>query len=378
VSGRVRVALVGPYPAQPGRFSSGVESSFAALLAGLEPLDGLEIDVLTFTRGAAARQTPDGGGVRVHRLVAPQRLNNVTFYRAARRALARALDELQPDVVHAQNALAYGYVSLKAARHIPVVVTVHGIVREERKLLTDVRDRLQVSVAGVAVERYCIRHASYLIQSTSYPEEYFGREISGRIFDVGNAIPDSLFALQPTPEQGRVLFAGAVAPRKRVHDAVEAIARVPGASLRIAGGTPDRAYAAALAERVRALGLENRVELLGPLPAERMIAEYQRASLVVLPSAQETSPLVIGEAMAAAVPVVATPAGGIRHLVEDGHTGFVGDLGDTESLAQRIAQLLGDERLRSSFASAARLRAERFRPAAVAARVLAVYEEATH
>jgi glycosyltransferase involved in cell wall biosynthesis len=373
----VRVALVGPYPAQPGRFSSGVESSFAALLAGLASLDGLEIDVLTFTRGGAAPQTPDGGGVRVHRLAVPQRLNNVTFYRGARRALARALDELRPDVVHAQNALAYGYVSLKAARHIPVVVTVHGIVREERKLLTNVRSRLQVSVAGVAVERYCIRHASYLIQSTSYPEEYFGPEISGRIFDVGNAVPDSLFELQPTPEPGRVLFAGAVAPRKRTHDVVEAVARVPAASLRIAGGTPDRAYAAALVERVRALGLEDRVELLGPLPAERMAAEYQRASVVVLPSAQETSPLVIGEAMAAAVPVVATPAGGVRHLVEDGRTGFVVGLGDIESLAQRIAQLLGDEGLRSSFASAARARAERFRPAAVAARVRAVYEEAT-
>jgi glycosyltransferase involved in cell wall biosynthesis len=301
----------------------------------------------------------------------------VTFYRGARRALARALDELRPDVVHAQNALAYGYVSLKAARHIPVVVTVHGIVREERKLLTDVRSRLQVSVAGVAVERYCIRHASYLIQPTSYPEEYFGPEISGRIFDVGNAVPDSLFALQPTPEPGRVLFAGAVAPRKRIHDVVEAVARVPAASLRIAGGTPDRAYAAALVERVRALGLEDRVELLGPLPAERIAAEYQRASVVVLPSAQETSPMVIGEAMAAAVPVVATPAGGVRHLVEDGRTGFVVGLGDIESLTQRIAQLLGDEELRSSFASAARSRAERFRPAAVAARVRAVYEEAT-
>jgi glycosyltransferase involved in cell wall biosynthesis len=372
----MRVALVGPYPAEPGRFSSGVESSFAALLTGLASIEDLELDVLTFTPGAAVPRAPDGKRIHVHRLATPRRFNNLTFYRRSRRTLARALNELRPDIVHAQNALAYGYVSLRAAQHIPVVVTVHGIVREERKVLADLRSRLQVSLAGVAVERYCIRHARYLIQSTSYPEEYFGGEINGRIFDVGNAVPDSLFALRPTPEHGRVLFAGALVPRKRAHDLVEAIARVPGATLRIAGGTPNRTYAAGLAERVRALGLEDRVELLGPLPADRMLTEYQRASVLVLPSAQETSPLVIGEAMAAGVPVVATPAGGVRHLVEDGHTGFIVDLGDTESLAQRIAQLLGDERLRSSFASSARARAERFRPAAVAARVRAVYEEA--
>jgi glycosyltransferase involved in cell wall biosynthesis len=372
----VRVALVGPYPAEPGCFSSGVESSFATLLAGLASLDDVELDVLTFTRGGDPAQVSDASGVRVHRLSAPQRLNNLTLYRSSRHALARALDELRPEIVHAQNTLRDGYVCLRAARQVPVVVTVHGIVREERKLQTGPRRRFQVSLAGVAVERYCIRHARYLVQSTPYPAEYFGREIGGRIFDVGNAVPDSLFALEPAPEQGRVLFAGAVIHRKRVHDVVEAIARVPGASLRIAGRTRDRRYASALAERVRALGLEDRVSLLGALPAERLMEEYRHASVLVLPSAQETSPLVIAEAMAAGVPVVATRVGGVAYLVDDGRTGFVVEVGDVGALAQRIAALIGDDDTRRAFSSAARSCAQRFRPAAVAARVHAVYQRA--
>jgi len=371
----VRVVLVGPYPAEPGRFSSGVESSFATLLAGLASLEDLELDVLTFTRGGESLFT-DTNGVRVHRLATPQRFNNLTFYRESRRLVAHVLDKLRPEVVHPQNTLAYGYVCLRAARQVPVVVTVHGIVREERKLLTGRRDRLQVSLAGVAVERYCIRHARYLVQSTPYPKEYFGREIRGRIFDVGNAAPDSLFALEPAPEQGRVLFAGAVGPRKRVHDVVDAVARIPGASLRIAGGMRDRSYAAALVARIRALELEDRVELLGSLTAERMLAEYQQASVLVLPSAQETSPLVIAEAMAAGVPVVATRVGGVPHLIEEGRTGFLVEVGDTDALAQRLGELLRDERSRRAFALAARSRAQQFRPTAVAGRVRAVYEEA--
>jgi glycosyltransferase involved in cell wall biosynthesis len=107
-----------------------------------------------------------------------------------------------------------------------------------------------------------------------------------------------------------------------------------------------------------------------------MLDEYRRAAVFVLPSAQETSPMVIAEAMAAGVPVVATRVGGVPYLVEDGRTGFFVEVGDIDGLAQRVGDLLGDERTRRSFAAAARSRAEQFRTAAVAARVRTVYEEA--
>jgi glycosyltransferase involved in cell wall biosynthesis len=369
----VRVALVGRYPA-PGRATGGVESSFVNLVAGLASLGNLELDVLTFAPdGASALHTK---GIRVHRLEARQRFNNLTFYSASRHALGPTLERLRPDVVHAQNAVGYGYVCLKAARHVPVVVSVHGIVRETRKHLTSWRERLEVSLAGAALERYCIRRAPYLLQPTTYPEEYFGREIGGRVVEVGNAVGDEFFALEPEPKPGRVLYAGAIVPAKRVHDLVAAVARLPDASLRIAGESTDPRYAAKLTDSVLSLGLEERVKLLGALSRQRLLEEYRRASVLVLPSAQETSPMAIAEAMAAGIPVVATRVGGVPHLVEEGHTGFLVDVGDTRLLAQRVAQLLGDAQLHDSFASAARSRAERFRAAAVAARVRAVYEEA--
>jgi glycosyltransferase involved in cell wall biosynthesis len=371
----VRVALVGPYSSS-GRATGGVEASFQNLLTGLASFEDLELDVLTFAPAAVSERGDGANGVRVHRLAAPKRFNNVTFYRGSRRALARAVEELRPEVVHAQDALGHGYVCLKTVRRAPVVVSVHGIVRETQGLLTRPRDRLQVALAGVAVERYCVRHAEYLLQPTRYPEEYFGREIGGTVFDVGNAVADTLFELEPTPEPGRVLYAGGITAGKRVLDLVEAIARIPDASLRLAGGIPDPAYAATVSERIREAGLEGRVSLLGQLDASRMLGEYSRAALLVLPSAQETSPMVIAEAMAAGVPVVATRVGGVPHLVEEGRTGFLVEVGDLEALAQRVGELLDDEQMRNSFAAAARARADGFRPAAVAARVRTVYEEA--
>jgi glycosyltransferase involved in cell wall biosynthesis len=371
----VRVALVGPYTS-PGRPKGGVEASFQNLLAGLASFGDLELDVLTFAEAPAHEQEVQANGFRLHRLAAPRRFNNLTLYRGARQLLSRALEELQPQVVHGQDALRHGYVCLKTVRNAPVVVSVHGISRETRNLLASRKDRLQANVAGVALERYCVRHAEYLLQPTRYPQEYFGREIRGRIVDVGNAVAGALFEIEPAPEPRRVLYAGAIIRGKRVLDLVEAVARVPEASLRLVGRTPDSAYAAAVAARISRPDLAGRVELLGRFDARGLLDEYRRAALLVLPSAQETSPMVIVEAMASGVPVVATRVGGVPHLVEEGRTGYLVDVGDIDGLAQAVARLIGDERARRSFGTAARSSAEQFRAQTVAARVRAVYEEA--
>jgi len=84
--------------------------------------------------------------------------------------------------------------------------------------------------------------------------------------------------------------------------------------------------------------------------------------------------MVVAEAMAAAVPVVATQVGGVPHLVDDGRTGLLVDVGDVPTLARRISELLSDETRRRDFSRAARSRAEdRFRAVTVAARVRDVY-----
>jgi glycosyltransferase involved in cell wall biosynthesis len=358
----MRIVLVGPYPADPGRVAGGVESAFVNLVDGLASFGDLELAVVTFDRGADRSRRVDGPPARVEYLAARERLVNLTLYRGDRQLLRQALDELAPDVVHAQDTLGYGYVSLRVARREPVVVSIHGIVRETRKLVQRPRDRLQVTVAGVWLERYCVRNAKYLVQPTRYPEEYFDGELRGRIVDVGNAVSDAFFAVEPAPVRGRVLFVGGVTDGKRVLDLVEAIARVrvaaPDVTLRVAG-PPSEPYAQRVAERIAELGLGD------------------CASVFVLPSAQETSPMVIAEAMAAGVPVVATRVGGVPYLVDHGATGLLVDVGDLDALADRIAALVGDDDLRRAFGRTARSRAsERYRPVEVAARVRAVYEEA--
>lgn len=376
----MRVALVGPFPADPGFVTGGVEASFVNLVQGLGAFDDLDLHVVTFTPKTQPARDVSFPGACVHYVPAPTRLNNLTLYRAQRRLLRKTLDDVRPDVVHAQDALGYGYVCLRAARGEPVVVSIHGILRETRKSVTRPRDRLQVTLAGVPVEAYCVRRARYLLQPTTYPQDYFDGEIRGRIVEVGNGVQDAFFALDPQPEHGRVLYAGAVSELKRVLDLIEAFARVrlaaPDAVLRIAGAA-DEDYARRVQERVAAHGLQDAVSLLGRLRTQELLEEYRRAAVFVLASAQETSPMVIAESMAAAVPVVATRVGGVPHLVEDGRTGLLVAAGAVEGLADRISELLADEPRRASLGFAARESArQRFAVAKVAARVREVYREA--
>jgi glycosyltransferase involved in cell wall biosynthesis len=375
----LRLALVGPYPLDPTRVEGGVEAAFHSLVEGLKALGGLEIHVATLTSDVDRASRIERDGVVIHRLPSPSRLKTLSFHLRDRLTVRRFLDELGPDVVHAQQATDYGYVCLKSGKSYPVVVSIHGIVREEQKYLRDPKQRLRAVVASLLFERYCIGHARFLTQPTRYPERIFGPLVRGKIYDTGNAVASRYFDVRPAPETNRMLYSGIISPRKRLLDLVSALVDVkktnPDFSLRIAGPA-DPSYRAVVERRLGEYGLTRNAVFLGALSPDQMAVEYERAAFIVLPSGQETSPMVIAEAMAAGVPAVATDVGGMAELVEPNATGFLVRVGDTKALADSIRALLGDEGLRSRMSAQAQLRAERFRPRVVAEKVVAIYAEA--
>lgn len=373
--------MFGPYPSDPTHFGGGVETSFFNLVQGLSSLDDVEPHVVTLARGLRTERRTADESAPVTYLPSGARFNNLTLYRNDRKLLADAYRRLRPDIVHAQDAVAYGYVALKAVKGSPVFVSVHGVVREELKHLRHPLDRIRTSVFRIPIQRYCIRHAPYLLQPSRYPEEYFHADIRGRIVVVGNPIADLFFTEEGARHTGRIFYAGGVSVGKRIVDLIEALALVrretPAAHVRIAGHLGDVNYVAEVRARIKSLGLEDAVVLLGSLSPAALVDEYRSAALFVLPSGQENSPMVVGEAMAGGLPVVATDVGGVASLVDDGVTGLLVGVGDVEQLARKISRLLEGDDERAAFGVAARAVADaRFRPVQVAMRVRDVYREA--
>ena len=96
-----------------------------------------------------------------------------------------------------------------------------------------------------------------------------------------------------------------------------------------------------------------------------------------LPSLTEGLPLAILEAMATALPIVTTAAGGIHNVIEEGVSGFVVPVGDDEAMRQRLAELIGDRERARSLGAAGRARAlERYSADHMAHQYVELYREA--
>ncbi len=132
-------------------------------------------------------------------------------------------------------------------------------------------------------------------------------------------------------------YVGQLAEHKGVDVLLRAIALGAEARLVLVGAGPDGERLRGLA---RELGIAGRVDLVGRVDHRRIAEVYRRFDAVAVPSLwAENSPLVIAEAMASGLPVIASDLGGSGELVADGETGYLVPPGDPRALAERIERL---------------------------------------
>jgi glycosyltransferase involved in cell wall biosynthesis len=147
----------------------------------------------------------------------------------------------------------------------------------------------------------------------------------------------------------RVGFIGRLDPVKRIPDLLAAVAKLPAVSLDLWG---EGSYRPVVEATIARLGLADRVKLHGAIASPH--EALQQMDVLVLPSEAEGFGLVLIEAMAAGVPVVATNVAGIRDVVRDQQTGLLVPARDPAALAHAIEQVLSDSSLRSRLTEAGR------------------------
>jgi glycosyltransferase involved in cell wall biosynthesis len=372
--GRLRVALVGEYPVvEDAIHAGGVQAVTHQLAHALARRDDVECHVICATRRTTEKRRCVGP-LTIHFVARPPlpRLATARLYDVPR--LVRLIRALRPDIVHGQGQTRHGLAAVRCG--LPAVVTPHGVIFvESRLLLRHAHDVVGAFKRALMDrnEREVFRRAGDMILISPYLSEVYGSMLTARPHAIDNPITPVFFDLARAPEPGRLLFAGTVVPRKCVHDLVAAVGLLdrPEVTLRIAGPLSD----AASVERVRRAATE-RVVLTGALSQADLLEEYRRAQLLLLASREETSPLVIAQAMACGLPVVAAASGGVPHMVRDGETALLFPFGDPRACADRIARLLDDGDLAAGIAARAREEARRrFHPDAVAARTVDVYRE---
>lgn len=166
-----------------------------------------------------------------------------------------------------------------------------------------------------------------------------------------------------TPTGDHLLCVGAVTPLKGYDVLLAALSDLGARSWRCTCIGPldvDPGFAATLRREAVALGPHGRVRFTGPVPPAGLQSAYAEADLVVVPSRQETYAMVVTEALARAIPVVASDTGGIPEAVGVDAGGPAAGLlvppGDPRSLGHALRTWLDEPQTRSSLRAGARRR----------------------
>jgi glycosyltransferase involved in cell wall biosynthesis len=187
-----------------------------------------------------------------------------------------------------------------------------------------------------------------------------------------------LDALGLSADTRLVVLVGIVSAHKGHDTLVRAAARLlrdmPNTAFLLVGNELD-GFGEALRQQIGVLGIAAQVFFLGP--RNDVAAILRQVDLLVLPSTQEALPLVLLEAMATALPVVATRCGGPEEIVVEGETGYLVQVGDDAALAECMRTLLADADLAERMGAAGRRRVEaEFSLAAYARNIQNVIAEA--
>jgi type III pantothenate kinase len=184
-------------------------------------------------------------------------------------------------------------------------------------------------------------------------------------------------ARDPAARPVTALYVGRIEPeQKGLEDLLRAMALIssPDAlSLRVVG--EDWGGERRLRDLARDLGITRRIAWTGSVSEEAKRTEYAAADLLVLPSRFEPFGIVLLEAMAAGLPVVATRVGGIPEVVVDGITGRLVPPRDPAALAEALQALASDPSLRSRLGRSGQERAQAFSWAMLLPRFLALFRE---
>lgn len=233
-----------------------------------------------------------------------------------------------------------------------------------------------------ALESETVHKASHLCALSTYTEKILlerypsltvkPRSILAAPTDTARYTP----LLTSPPERGYILTVGRINDERKnlpmLLDAYCAAAqRSPSLPpLYIAGEAPKPAFI----EQVKRLGIESRVKFLGAVKYDDLPSLYRRASLFVLSSLQEGLGIVILEAMASGVPVIATRCGGPEMMIADGENGLLTENGNAAALAEKMVQVTDDIALRRKFIATGRETVEKlYSVEAIGSRMLEVF-----
>ncbi len=328
-------------PSQTGKASTRVE-------------DGVKV---CYVKSMNARVYPD----QIHKVPAKKKFWYKHGLRVSvfpGREVKRILMDFRPDVVHVQvsDPIGLSVVAQAQKMNVPVVMTEHN----QPEVITDPlkMPKLLKKPANALLSTY-FRNRQKKSDFVTMPTKQAinnllsTHEIKVPVAAVSNGVDLSHFQPGEKAKRPTVVYVGRVDPEKKVELVVrafrEVLEKVPEAELLIAGDGVDRVRLEKLA---RELKLEKSVKFLGKVLPPELYRVYQKSWVFVTASEIETQGIVLIEAAASGLPLIAVNRGAVAEICLDGKNGFLCTPRSISELSQALESILTDEKMRKRFSEA--------------------------
>jgi glycosyltransferase involved in cell wall biosynthesis len=336
----------------PPKWSSGGTEIASYFMAEHLARRGHEVHVITsFDEGLPQESCEKGFYIHRVRMI-NIRLFGVLFFW---RAIVETIRKIDPDLVHTQS-LCSGIPALisKKILKIPYAVWAQGSDVYHPDWFTQLTSNMIVKNADSAI--------ALTEDMKRVMQDLYDRDIAvvPNGFNIADYPDEPSF--EDTATHGKsILFVGRLKSVKGVQYLITSMKKIheemPDARLILVGDGEERERLAALSIQ---LGIQQYVQFIGIVPHEKVKTFMQQADVFVLPSLSEGLPIVILEAMACGLPIVASRVGGIPDILTNDTNGYLVEAKDTNDMANKIILLLSDDALRKKISDNNRLLVKKY------------------
>ena len=330
--------------------------------------DGVKI---AFLRSSTIKVYPD----QIH----PAEREKKIFYKHGFKAsilpfrqIKKILDEFKPDVLHIQGSDPIGLAAVSYARkkHIPIVATEHNqpeVLTEPLHIPKMVRKPINGVLSSYFYHRqsksdYATMPTQLAIDNLTHnkkqkvPVEAVSNGVDLAAFKPGKPSSDIYNIYGVTSDAPILLYVGRVDPEKKIGVVLEAFAKfldkhklddLSKTLFLVVGDGVDKKH---LEEKAKDLNITDSVKFLGKIMPPELYDVYRLGDVFVTASEIETQGIVLIEAAATGLPLIAVDAGAVAEVCQNNKNGFLLKPGDVNGIAMAMSVLLGDEKLREKMA----------------------------
>ncbi|MBR3228671.1 glycosyltransferase [Candidatus Saccharibacteria bacterium] len=282
--------------------------------------------------------------------------------------IKKILDEFQPDVVHVQvsDPIGLSVVSYARKNNIPVVTTEHNqpeVLTEPLKLPKLVRRPVNALLSSYFRNRQSksdfvtmpTKQAIYNLLS-SHPLDIPVAAVSNGVdlsnFKPGTASAEIYKKYGIPKDRPIVLYVGRVDPEKKIGTLIDAfhktLTALPDAFLVIVGDGVDKIR---LEKKVKTLGINSSVKFLGRIVPPDLYEIYKVGWVFATASEIETQGIVLIEAAATGLPLIAVDKGAVSEVCITDENGFLCEPGNVSEISSALQTVLNDDKLRTKFSA---------------------------